>query len=99
MIAMRQRKLSHLHRKYDFSMSTSLQMADPEDFIFTKIIMISPKYVLVNHMKSPLEVAQIYTEDTVSGKQLMQVGDRKEWVWPDYTKENLIVIRKMGQQD
>ena len=68
MVAMRQRKLSHLHRKYDFSMSTSLVLADPDDFIFTKIIMISPKYVFVNHMKTSVEVAQVYTEDTPSGK-------------------------------
>ena len=50
--------------KYDFSMNTSLVMADYEDFIFTKMIVASPKYVLVNHMKSPLEVAQINTEHT-----------------------------------
>ena len=42
-------------------MSNSLQLADPEDFIFTKVILISPKYVLVNQMKAPIEVAQVET--------------------------------------
>lgn len=32
-------------------------MADFEEKIFTKLIVISPQYVLVNHMKSPIEVA------------------------------------------
>ena len=26
----------------------------------------------------------------------MEVGDRKEWVWSDYNKDNLICIRKAG---
>ena len=29
----------------------------------------------------------------------MEVGDRKEWYWPDYTKDNLICVRKMGHVD
>ena len=29
----------------------------------------------------------------------MEAGDRKEWVWSDYTKANLICIRKMGLTD
>ena len=29
----------------------------------------------------------------------MDVGDRKEWVWSDYSKENLICVRKMGLAD
>lgn len=45
------------HLKYDFSMSTSLVMADPEDFIYTRMVVISPKFVLVNQMKSRIEVA------------------------------------------
>ena len=29
----------------------------------------------------------------------MEVGDRKEWVWSDSQKENLIIVRKMGLID
>ena len=43
--------------KYDFSMSNTLAITDAEDFIFTKMIVISPRYVLVNQMKAPIEVA------------------------------------------
>ena len=46
--------------KYDFSMSSALALADPEDFIYTKMIVISPKYVVVNQMKGALEIAQIH---------------------------------------
>ena len=95
-----QRKTQQQHQqKYDFSMSTSLVMADADDFIFTKLIVVSPKYVLVNQMKAPIEVAQIYTEEQPLGRQVMDVGDRKEWVWSDFSKENLICVRKMGRTD
>ena len=52
MSKLRTPKLSTHLMKYDFSMNTSLVMADFEDFIFTKMIVVSPKYVLVNHMNS-----------------------------------------------
>ena len=42
-------------------MNVSLELADFDEKIFTKVIVISPKYVLVNHMKGPIEVAQINT--------------------------------------
>lgn len=29
----------------------------------------------------------------------MEVGDRKEWYWQDYTKDCLICVRKMGHAD
>lgn len=29
----------------------------------------------------------------------MDEGDRKEWVWQDHTKENLLCVRKMRYQD
>lgn len=74
-------------------------MADADDFIFTKLIVVSPKYVLVNQMKTPIEVAQVNMEETTQGRQVMEVGDRKEWVWSDSTKENLICVRKMGLVD
>ena len=41
-------------------------MADADDFndfISTMLITVSPKYVLVNQMKTPIEVAQVYTEE------------------------------------
>ena len=80
-------------------MNTSLHLADVTDydsFIFTKIIVVSPKYVFVNHMKAPIEVAQLHTESTQSGRQLMEVNDRIEWFWQDCTKESLVCVRKIG---
>ena len=64
----KQRKMQQRLQKYDFSMSTSLVMADADDFIFTKLIVVSPKYVLVNQMKAPIEVAQLNCEETPLGK-------------------------------
>jgi len=38
-------------------MNVSLELADFEEKIFTKLIVISPKYVLVNQMTGSIEVA------------------------------------------
>ena len=89
-----QNRVRQLHRRYDFAMNTSLVEADADDFIFTKIIVISPKYVLVNSMKSRLEVAQINTQHSSQACMLMEVGERREWVWHDSAKDYLISVRK-----
>lgn len=49
-----------MNKKYEFSMNNSLHLADIKDYddlIVTKIIVVSPKYVFVNHMRSSIEVA------------------------------------------
>lgn len=89
------------HRQYDFAMSSQLALADPDDFIYTKMIVMSPKYVLVNQMKAPIEVAQIYsTEDSsYEREERLDEGDRKEWVWQDHNEKNLLCVRKMRYSD
>jgi len=67
--------------------------------VLTKIIVISPKYVLVNQMKSSIEVAQINTQYSETGRIFMDVGDRREWVWSDTSKESLICVRRTGFED
>ena len=48
-------------------------------------------------MKAPIEVAQAQTEDISMSKIVMEVGDRKEWVWTDYNQDHLLIcLRKMG---
>lgn len=80
-------------------MNVALEMADFEEKIFTKVIVISPKYVLVNQMKGAIEVAQINTQHLPSGSTRMEHGDRREWVWNDYSKASLICVRKSGFDD
>ena len=41
-------KARELNRKYDFVLSTSLSLADAHQTIYTKMVLLSPKYVLVN---------------------------------------------------
>ena len=88
-----------MNKKYEFSMNNSLHIADIKDYddlIVTKIIVVSPKYVFVNQMRSSIEVAQLHTEYVESCVQVMEVGDSKEWIWPDCNKESLVCVRKVG---
>mmetsp|Transcript_28502 Transcript_28502/g.38012 ORF Transcript_28502/g.38012 Transcript_28502/m.38012 type:complete len:240 (+) Transcript_28502:400-1119(+) len=89
-------KIQHVLRKYDFQMNTSLALADFDEKIFTKLIVISPKYVLVNQMKGAIEVAQLNTQHMPLACVLMESGDRREWVWTDYNRDSLISVRKSG---
>ena len=79
-------------------MSTSLAVADQEDSIYTKMVVISPKFVLVNHMKTCIEVAQVDTKAMPYNKQL-NPKEQKEWFWQDHNKEKLLIVRKRGYSE
>ena len=57
------------------------------------MVLLSPKYVLVNQMKTPIEVAQIGTISESYAKKLM-IGDKREWYWQDNLQEDLVMVRK-----
>mmetsp|Transcript_2420 Transcript_2420/g.3021 ORF Transcript_2420/g.3021 Transcript_2420/m.3021 type:complete len:131 (+) Transcript_2420:1642-2034(+) len=69
-------------KKYEFVLSTSLSLTNYHDNIYTKMIHIVPRYVLVNHMKSPLEISQVGCKHTYV---TLESGMRKEWCWLDHT--------------
>ena len=62
------------------------------------MLVIAPKYVVVNHMKTAVEVAQIETVSIPYNKQL-KPGEQKEWFWQDHTKDKFLVVRKLGYKD
>ena len=82
-----------LSKKYDFVLSTSLQLADAQQTIYTKMVLMSPKYVLVNMMKGPIEVAQVNTQTNNYSKRL-NINDKREWYWQDYTQKDQLIVRK-----
>mmetsp|Transcript_38812 Transcript_38812/g.28113 ORF Transcript_38812/g.28113 Transcript_38812/m.28113 type:complete len:160 (-) Transcript_38812:242-721(-) len=78
-------------KKYEYSMTTSLSLSNYHDSIYTKMITIVPKYVLVNHMKSPLEVSQVGCKAnyiTIEPKM------KREWCWFNHTQPEKIIIKK-----
>ena len=84
--------------------STSLTLSDYEQTIYTKMVKISPKYVLVNQMDFYLEVTQFnVTEDVLSGEMKWALTisnpplapeEKREWYWPNAAEKELLLIRQ-----
>jgi len=81
------------NRKYDLVATTTLSLSDYQDSVYTMVVLISPKYVIVNNLKSVLEVAQVGHLDTQSPSMMMESGDKLEWYWPDSTSAELIKVK------
>ena len=62
------------------------------------MVLLSPKYVLVNQMKTPIEIAQINTQTDSYSKRL-NVGDKREWYWQDYNQEDRLIVRKVQPEE
>ena len=88
-----EKTLNSVDQKFNFAISAHLHLCDVSDSIYTKVISISPKYVLVNQAQCALEISQKNCEDIFS-KHLAQ-GQRMEWNWQNNIEnDHLIVIRK-----
>eukprot|EP00347_Sterkiella_histriomuscorum_P018285 403346093 len=79
-------------RKYEFVYLNYLTLVVDDDYIYTKIVQIQPKYVLVNNMKSPICVAQSGNE--LNSYEVLEPQNRREWVWADSNLEDEIVIKR-----
>ncbi len=44
--------------RYDFVCKPNMEVADYESKIFTKVVLITPKYIICNNTKANIEVAQ-----------------------------------------
>ena len=84
-----------IDQKFNFAVSAHLHLCDVSDSLYTKVISISPKYVVVNSAQCALEVSQKNCEDIFS-KHLGQ-GQRVEWNWENSHQPDLIVVRKSSQ--
>lgn len=45
-----------VHQKFDMVASTTISLSDYNESVYTKVVLISPKFVLVNNLNSTLEV-------------------------------------------
>lgn len=78
------------HTRYDLVCTTALPLANYQDSIYTKVIQISPKYVVCNMTKGYLDIAQ---ENTVERNddifRVFAPGEKREWYWPDPMMQQL----------
>ena len=75
-----------------------MQLANNEENIYTKVVQISPTYVICNFTSQPLEVAQADNIDALSeGERILRVNEKREWYWPVGDHPNLkLIIRKLS---
>lgn len=68
-----------------------MSLVSEEESIYTKIVNIAPRFVIVNKIGRAICVAQ-------SGNECMydvvESGERREWIWLDSNLEDLIVVKK-----
>jgi hypothetical protein len=68
--------------------TTSLPLANSEDSVYTKVITLSPKYVVCNFTRGYLEIAQENALEK-SHDRIFYPGEKREWYWPDPMIQNL----------
>jgi hypothetical protein len=85
---------SHSERKYEFIYTTYMSLVDENDFIYTKVVSIQPRYVMCNKLSRAINIAQVGNEYLYD---LLETGERREWVWQDSNLEELIIIKKQNE--
>ena len=81
-------------RKYEFSYSISMSLVSAKESVYTKIVTIVPKFILVNKLGRALCVAQAGNEHLFD---IVESGQRKEWVWQDASLADLITVKKVNE--
>lgn len=71
-----------------------MSLVSESEFIYTKIVSIQPKIVMVNKLNRALNIAQAGNE---SHYEVLESGERKEWVWQDSNLDELITIKKESE--
>jgi len=67
-----------------------MSLISEHESIYSKIVCIGPKYVLVNKLNTRLQITQVGVEDQI---EVLESGDRKEWYWPDTHQQQKILMR------
>jgi len=80
------------YKKYDFVFNTYLSLAIEDDFLYTKIVQVAPKFVVVNKMRTQIWISQEGCEHFF--KDVLNPNDRKEWVWPSSLQPERMVVKK-----
>lgn len=67
-----------------------MSLVSDQESVYTKIVSIAPKYIIVNKSPRKLCIAQTgneYLFDTLDS------GDRREWYWPESANDHKLVIK------
>ena len=62
--------------------------------IYTKIVCIVPKYVMVNKTSRAMCISQAGNEMMY---EVLESGERKEWIWHDTNLDEKIAIKKENE--
>ena len=86
-----------LEKKIDFVYKTYMSLISEHESIYTKIVCIAPKFVLVNKLKARVSIAQVGGDNIP--QEILEIGDRKEWYWNDSHEQQKIVLKIEGDGD
>lgn len=68
-----------------------MSLVSEVESLYTKIVCIAPKYIMVNKTSKTICIAQAGSE---SVHDMIDSGDRREWVWQDSNLSEHISIKK-----
>lgn len=80
--------------KYQFAYSVSLANVLENELLFSKIVLIVPRYILINNMLEDINVKQYRSN---KGDFLLEKNSRIPFHWPDSEMPQMIRIRVTGQ--
>jgi vacuolar protein sorting-associated protein 13A/C len=81
---------------YQFVYDVQLSSLYPNEYLFTKIITISPRFVLVNNMKEDLIIIQHEVREYPT---ILHSKTRSPYYWPNGKGQQLINIRVLEGED
>lgn len=79
-----------LKKVHEFVLTTNLSLTVQDEYIYTKVITIAPKYVFYNASELYLQIVQ---EECFESFLLVRPGEAKAFHWPDSSRSRFILIR------
>lgn len=86
-------ELDGIRKKYQFSYSVSLAKVLDSELVFSKIVLIVPRYILINNMTEDILVKQYHCRHS---EFLLEKNSRVPFHWPNAEMPEMIRIRVFG---
>lgn len=86
-------ELEGVRKKYQFSYSVSLAKVLDAKLVFGRVVLITPKYVIINKMEEDVLVRQYHAK---SKEILVERNCRLPFHWPDSEQPEMIRVKAMG---
>jgi hypothetical protein len=80
--------LNNQYQLHEFVINNSLSCLCEEAQIFTSLVKVAPRYILINKCTRPLAFQQYNTDQQF----LLPVGERKDWYWHHNEESCLITV-------